>query len=739
MIKKLQSGFIFLLLSTALFSQDQVFNTDVIVQGSMQIGESAQNGYSFGFNTFVMSEDNLRMLFNDTSGSGSSPSNDWRFTFNDSGNGGDNYFSIDDATGGKAPFRIDAGAPNDAFRIADNGNIGIGTNDPGSIELSILDDNTAAIRLGQYGGYGTQAWDIAGNEANFFIRDVTNGGILSFRMEPNTPENTLTLRSSGTVGIGTWRPNSNASLHMNATDRGLLINRMTTDQRTTFGSSLDNEENGMMVYDNEENKLYLWNGTEWVTDTDSQDLELTDNTLSLSNDNTTVDLAKYLDNTDAQDLELSGNTLSLSNDATSVDLSKYLDNTDNQTVDVFQLNGNDLELSLERDGVTTQTVDLSGYLDNTDAQDLELSGNSLSLTNDATSVDLSKYLDNTDAQELSFSNNILSISNGGNTVDLSGYLDNTDAQDLELSGNTLSLTNDGTTVDLSGYLDNTDNQELSLATNTLSISGGTGTIDLSAYLDNTDAQELSFSSNVLSIANGTNTIDLSGYLDNTDSQTLVLNDTDLSISGGNSIDLSVLQDGTGSDNQTLSLNSNILSITNGNTIDLSTYSNTDGQNLTAASLNGSNLTIEIENGDAVTVDLAPIVSSLETELTSAQQEIEDLTTENQTQQTIIEDLIARIEALEEGIQNPNNTPVLYQNIPNPFNGTSTIKYYLPEGISNASIVFSNVLGQVSSTVTLQETGNGELNINSGGLAKGIYFYTLYVGSRKMQSKKMVIK
>ncbi len=693
MIRKLQLGFTFLLLSTALFSQDQVFNTDVIVQGSMQIGGDAQNNYSFGSDTFVMSENNLRMLFEDTSASASFPGNDWRFTFNDNSNGGDNYFSIDDATGGKRPFRIDAGSPNNAFYIASNGNIGIGTNNPGNIELNIVDGDTPAMRIAQDGsmGYRAQIWDLAGNESNFFVRDVTNGSKLPFRIQPNTPFNTLVVGKNGNVGIGFGggsgfpNVNSNASLQLKATNKGLLINSMTTTQRTDFATSLDTGENGMMVYDNEENKLYLWNGTEWVTDTDSQDLELTDNTLSLSNDNTTVDLAKYLDNTDAQDLELSGNTLSLTNDATSVDLSKYLDNTDNQTIDVFQLNGNDLELSLERDGVATQTVDLSGYLDNTDAQDLELSANSLSLTNDATTVDLSKYLDNTDAQELSFSNDVLRIANGVNTIDLSGYL------------------------------------------------------------DNTDDQELSFSNNVLSIANGTNTIDLSSYLDNTDSQILVLNDTDLSISGGNSIDLSVLQDGTGTDNQTLSLNSDVLSISNGNTIDLSTYSNTDRQNLTAASLRGSNLTIEIENGASVTVDLSPVVTSLETELDNAQREIADLAAENQTQQTVIENLIARIEALEQntgGGQDPTskgNTPVLYQNIPNPFNGTSTIKYYLPEGITNASIVFSSAVGQVFSTVALQETGNGELNINSDGLAKGTYFYTLYVGGRKITSKKMVIK
>ncbi|GAA4276688.1 T9SS type A sorting domain-containing protein [Aquimarina mytili] len=591
MIKQLLTALIFTLFSTTVFSQ--LFTTDVIVQGSMQIGGNAQNGHSFGFDTFVMSEDNLRMYFDDTSGSASFPSNDWRFTFNDSSNGGDNYFAVDDATGNKTPFRIDAGAPNNAFRIADNGNIGIGTNSPGGIELNILDNDTPTIRLGQNGGFGTQAWDVAGNEANFFVRDVTNGSKLPFRIQPKTPQNTLTLRASGTVGIGTWGPNSNASIHMSSTSKGLLINRMTTDQRTTFAASLGTGENGMMVYDNEENKVYTWNGTTWVTDTDAQDLDLTDNTLSLTNDGTTVDL------------------------------SKYLDNTDNQAIDAFQLNGNNLELSLENDGVATKTVDLSGYLDNTDTQDLNLTNNTLSLTNDGTTVDLAKYLDNTDNQ------------------------------DLDLSGNTLSLTNDGTTVDLSGYLDNTDAQMLNLTNGNLSIS-------------------------------------------------------------------------------------------NGNTVDLSALINTDNQSLTSASLNNTDLTIEIENGASVTVDLAPIVTPLETDLVNAQQEIADLVSENQSQQTQIDDLLRRLEALEQNIVsqtplNKSNTPILYQNIPNPFNGTAIIKYYLPEGITNASIVFSDMVGKVFSTIALKQTGDGELYINSDGLSSGTYFYTLYAGSRKIDTKKMVIE
>jgi len=68
-------------------------------------------------------------------------------------------------------------------------------------------------------------------------------------------------------------------------------------------------------------------------------------------------------------LSLAGNTLSLTNDGTSVDLSGYLDNTDNQTIDVFSLTGTTLNLSLESDGEATQTVDLSSLQDGTGTDD----------------------------------------------------------------------------------------------------------------------------------------------------------------------------------------------------------------------------------------------------------------------------------------------------------------------------------------------------------------------------------
>ena len=433
---------------------DQVILDDLIVVGSLALGLDAVDGEDFGFDTFRLKENNIRIHFDDTSGSGSFPGNDWRIVINDAANGGANYFGIEDATADIISFKILAGAPANAFFMAANGNIGLGTDAP-VVKLHIADGNSPALRIEQdaSSGFTPQIWDIAGNEANFFIRDVTNGSTLPFRIIPGAPENALFIAANGNIGLGTATPNANASLELKSANKGFLLNRLTTAEKTTLEGALIAQDIGLMVYDTDIKGLFSWDGTQWISgsNTDAQDLTLTTNTLSLTNDVTTIDLSGYLDNTDAQDLALTTNTLSLTNDGT--------------------------------------TVDLSGYLDNTDAQDLTLTTNTLSLTNDGTAVDLSGYLDNIDAQTVSLTGTTLAISNGNN-VDLSSLQDGigTDAQDLSLSTNTLSLTNDGTPVDLSGYLDNTDAQDLTSATlsgNVLEIeieNGNSVSIDLSPVL-----------------------------------------------------------------------------------------------------------------------------------------------------------------------------------------------------------------------------------------------------------------
>ncbi|WP_223788722.1 hypothetical protein [Marinicella meishanensis] len=104
------------------------------------------------------------------------------------------------------------------------------------------------------------------------------------------------------------------------------------------------------------------------------------------------------------------------------------------------------------------------------------------------------------------------------------------------------------------------------------------------------------------IENGnSDTVDLSGLQDGTgtDDQTLSLVGTDLSITDGNTVDLSPLQDGTGTDDQTLSLVGTDLSITDGNTVDLSPLQDGTGTDSQTLSLNGPDLSIS--NGNSVNI------------------------------------------------------------------------------------------------------------------------------------------
>jgi len=185
---------------------DVVTADDVIVQGSLCVGLDCVNNESFGFDTVRLKENNTRIGFNDTS-VGTFPSNDWQLTVNDSASGGANKFSIDDITGAKTPFTIIAGAPTDSLYVSSTGNVGMGTATP-TIDLHMLTGDTPAIRLEQSSGSGftPQTWDMAGNEANFFVRDVTSGSRLPFRIRPGAPTSSVDIAGSGNVGIGTASP-----------------------------------------------------------------------------------------------------------------------------------------------------------------------------------------------------------------------------------------------------------------------------------------------------------------------------------------------------------------------------------------------------------------------------------------------------------------------------------------------------------------------------------------------------
>jgi len=81
---------------------------------------------------------------------------------------------------------------------------------------------------------------------------------------------------------------------------------------------------------------------------------------------------------------------------------------------------------------------------------------------------------------------------------------------------------------------------------------------------------------------------------------------------------------------------------------------------------------------------------------------------------------------------------LEQNIPNPFNHTTTISYTLPQQYSSAKIIVVDKSGKVLKEVNISGSGKGSLKIDAATLASGAYNYSLYVNGRLISSKQMML-
>jgi hypothetical protein len=222
---------------------DFVIADDLIVQGSACVGLDCVDGESFGFDTIRVKENNDRIQFDDTSSSAGFASNNWQIRANSSASGGGNFLAfVDQGTTGNSEtgtivFEVDAGAPANSLRVSSGGNIGVGTATP-VLDVHINTTDTPAMRLEQNnsGGFTAQTWDVAGNEANFFVRDVTSGSRLPFRIRPGAPTSSIDIAANGFVGIGTASPSlvggsSTQIIEISGTSNPGLAIRNTTGSR----------------------------------------------------------------------------------------------------------------------------------------------------------------------------------------------------------------------------------------------------------------------------------------------------------------------------------------------------------------------------------------------------------------------------------------------------------------------------------------------------------------------------
>jgi hypothetical protein len=214
---------------------DDVIADDLIVQGSACVGLDCVNGEVFGFDTIRLKENNTRIQFEDTSAAGF-PLNNWQIRANSSAAGGASFLGfVDQGAAGNSEtgtivFEVDAGAPANAVKVSSTGKVGFRTATP-VLDLHMNTSDTPAVRYEQNnsGGFTAQTWDVAGNEANFFVRDVTGGSRLPFRIRPGAPTSSIDISATGDVGIGTGTPNGKVQVLSNSPDRNTNTHLILSD------------------------------------------------------------------------------------------------------------------------------------------------------------------------------------------------------------------------------------------------------------------------------------------------------------------------------------------------------------------------------------------------------------------------------------------------------------------------------------------------------------------------------
>ena len=141
-------------------------------------------------------------------------------------------------------------------------------------------------------------------------------------------------------------------------------------------------------------------------------------------------------------------------------------------------------------------------------------------------------------------------------------------------------------------------------------------------------------------------------------------------------------------------------------------------------------------------ELSVLVEEQQSEITDRDELIQD-------QQTAIEDLqadVAELKALLEKVLSKATTTTIQsatidetklgQNLPNPFNNSTQIPYTIPNTAQKANMLIHSINGQLIKTIAINSFGEGMVELQTIGLSKGQYIYSLEVDGHLVETRQM---
>ena len=122
--------------------------------------------------------------------------------------------------------------------------------------------------------------------------------------------------------------------------------------------------------------------------------------------------------------------------------------------------------------------------------------------------------------------------------------------------------------------------------------------------------------------------------------------------------------------------------------------------------------------------------------------VQELDQENKKLKAELNELKQMVLDIKNGVSNNkqfnSSGANLDQNVPNPFGGLTTIRYYIPERYTSAAIVITNNVGQIIKSFSINQKGRGQITLEGMNLASGYYTYSLYLDGKLTETKQLVV-